>query len=134
MATDSIKTETAPYCGGEGIQKLIIDVTFSDDTTFTTADLEHKIEGFLLAIETNPGSTGPQANYDITLVDDEGLDVLQGAGANRSNDTTEMAAIVLGTYFHPVVTRDQALALTIANNNVASATVKIIIYYLGVKK
>jgi len=135
MASASIKTETPPTYLVQGLNKLEIDVTFSDDNSFTTADLDHKIEGFLIALETNPdGTTAPTASYDITLVDDEGLDVLQGAGADRHNTNTEMAAIALGTYFHPPVTRDQTLALTISGNSVASAKTKIIIYYLNVNK
>jgi len=38
---------------------------------------------------TNPGATAPSANYDITITDDDGVDILNGAGANRHTSNTE---------------------------------------------
>jgi hypothetical protein len=89
-----------------------------------------KIEGKLLALETNPGATAPTDNYDVTLVDDDGLDVLQGAGANRDTANTEMAAVLFAsTSVHPPVDEWQTLTLTIANNAVNSAGIVITIFY-----
>lgn len=122
-------TETPPTYCTVGINKLILDVTFDTDGSFTSTALTHKIDGFLLALETNPGSPAPTDNYDITLIDEEGLDVLQGNGVDRDTTNTEMVAIDLDGYFHPPVTRDQTLTLTISGNTINSATVRIIIYY-----
>jgi hypothetical protein len=127
-------TETPPTYSTVGINKLILDVTFDTNGSFTATELTHKINGYLLALETNPGSTAPTDNYDITLIDEEGLDVLQGAGTDRDTTNTEMAAIALDSYFHPPVTRDQSLTLTITGNTVDSATVRIIIYYEKVER
>lgn len=97
--------------------------------TFPNTALTQKIDGFLLAIETNPGATAPTDQYDITIEDEEGLDQLQGTGANRATATTEIASVVVGTYFHPPVTQDMTLTLKIANNSVNSALIKIILYW-----
>jgi hypothetical protein len=90
------------------------------------------ISGLLLAIETNPGGTAPTANYDVTLVDANGHDVLEGVGADRHTSNTEKAAIVFtGTSTHPPVAGDDALTLTFANQAVNSAIIEVVLYYLG---
>lgn len=48
--------------------------------------------GEVLALVTDPGATAPTDNYDITITDTDGYDVMQGAGANR--DTTNMETAV----------------------------------------
>lgn len=40
---------------------------------------------------TDPGATAPTDDYDITIVDAEGYDVMQGTGANRDTSNTETA-------------------------------------------
>jgi len=40
---------------------------------------------------------GPSANYDVTLLDEEGVDLLGGTGANRHTTNTETTYPLLGT-------------------------------------
>lgn len=47
--------------------------------------------GEVLALFTDPGATAPTDNYDITIPDTEGYDVMQGAGANRDTANNETA-------------------------------------------
>jgi hypothetical protein len=54
----------------------------------------HAYSGKLDLLVTDPGSTAPTDNYDITLTDDDGVDVLSNAGADRDTANTER---VLGT-------------------------------------
>lgn len=53
----------------------------------------HELRGmYLVKMVTDPdGTAAPTDDYDITLVDDDGLDVLGGAGANRDTANTEVA-------------------------------------------
>lgn len=90
-------------------------------------------EGRLLHLETNPGATAPTALYDITVEDQNAVDVLQGVGANRSATASERANIVYsGGIDHPVVDGSDALTLKIAGNAVNSAiTVIDLVYALG---
>jgi len=117
--------EPSPLVG-----KLIIDgVADAAAATFPTLVLP-AIDGHLVALITNPGATAPTALYDITLVDVEGADRLQGVGANRSATATEQVGIVYsGTSLHPPVAIGEQLTLTIANNSVNSAGIRIVIYY-----
>ena len=86
--------------------------------------------GRILALRTNPGATAPTDNYDITLVDDDGVDRLQGVGANRATATSQEAAVVYsGTAIHPPVAFDETLTLTLAGNSVNSAVTVVAIVY-----
>ncbi len=87
-------------------------------------------QGLLLALHTNPGATAPTANYDITLVDGDGLDRLQGVGANRHTTSSEQVPVVYtSTSVNPPVSIDEALTLTFANNVVNSAVIVGNLYY-----
>ncbi len=113
------------------IRKLVFDCTAdSGDGSFDDYTVTTKFEGRLLDLETNPGGTAPDDNYDITLEDGGGHDVLEGVGANRHTTTTQKVAIVYsGTGTHPTVDESDTLTLKIANNSVNSATTSIAIYY-----
>ena len=100
------------------------DATFPDDTELP------KFEGRLLDLVTNPGAVQPQANYDVTVEDQHGHDVLEGVGANRDTANTEKVAIVYsGTGTHPTVDEGDTLTLKLAGNNVNSAVTVVQIYY-----
>lgn len=88
------------------------------------------IEGRLFELTTNPGAVAPTDNYDITMTDAEGIDRLQGVGANRDTANTEVAIVVYsGSTIHPVVSRADVLTLSLANNLVHSATGRVILLY-----
>lgn len=115
----------------EAYERLVIDWT-ADDTT--PADPQTlvlpAINGELISLTTDPGSTAPTDNYDITIEDALGVDVLQGVGANRHESTTQQVYITVdGTETRPVVTQYDVLTLNIAGNAVVSATGRIILVY-----
>ena len=56
-------------------------------------------DGALVRMATNPGATAPTDNYDITLVDADGIDLLAGEGANRDTSTSEQV-FPTNTPFH----------------------------------
>ncbi|MGE0460904.1 MAG: hypothetical protein AB7Q16_06005 [Vicinamibacterales bacterium] len=116
------------------IRKVVFACTAdAANGSFPATAISVPIEGRLIQLITDPGATAPTDNYDITLVDGNGLDVLQGVGANRDTAVTEAAAIVFsGTSVHPVVDESDTLTLTIANNIVNSATLTVtLVYALG---
>jgi hypothetical protein len=88
--------------------------------------------GCVYAMETNPGSTAPTDDYDITLTDTDGVDLLGGQGANRDTATSEIVPAKIGSVFACAPTHE-AFTLNITNNSVNSATgtVKVYIYEDG---
>lgn len=128
MAGESTEiTQHQPY---GRIRRLIV-TWLSDDTTAATQTIGlSNIEGQLLTLTTVPNNS-PTSNYDITLLDDQSVDVLQGLGADRHTSSTEQVLLVYSsTQVHPYVTRDQNLTLTIANNAATSAGGDIILTYI----
>lgn len=81
--------------------------------------------GAIERLVTVPGAGGvqPTDNYDVVVNDDDGNDVLMGAGANRSNASTQQVlASSLG-----VVANDK---LTLAVTNAGNAKEGTVILYL----
>jgi hypothetical protein len=56
------------------IRKVMIDF-LTDDGTGSVAVTTRKIVGELIKIVTDPGSPAPDANWDVVLTDEEGVDL-----------------------------------------------------------
>lgn len=112
------------------VRRVIVDFV-ADAAAATVPDtVLPRFEGRIAELTTNPGSTAPTDNYDLTLIDDEGSDRLQGLGANRDTANTETVPIVYAaSTIHPPVALGETLTLKLANNAVNSATGRIIIVY-----
>lgn len=82
--------------------------------------------GIVLALVTIPAAAGdaPDDNYDITITDEEGYDVLQGAGADRDTANIETAEPAKTSVAHGKLTLNVAAAGS-ANQGTA------ILYILG---
>src|SRR3990167_1549817 len=116
-------TQTHERIGAIGVITITATADAADGTVPDT-DLTAKIGGKLLALETNPGATAPTANYDITIDDGDGIDVLQGVGANRHTTSSEKVAIVYsGTAIHPPVAVSDTLTFKVGGNSVNSAVI-----------
>lgn len=112
------------------VRKVVVDwVADASDGSVPNTTLP-RFEGRLLELTTNPGSTAPTDNYDLSLIDEEGADRLQGLGANRDTANTESVPIVYsGSTVHPPVGLWEDLSLRFANNSVNSATGRVILIY-----
>ena len=101
----------------------------SSDGSYPATTISTNIKGRLLQIVTDPdGDTAPQDNYDITISDSGGADMLLGVAANRDTANTEVA-IVESNGAHSVVAETASLTLNITNNNVNSAGIVIKLYW-----
>jgi hypothetical protein len=91
---------TVTYEDVDGDSVKVINVAWtSDDTAGTfTADTV-KISGTLLHAVTDPGATAPTADYDITITDPEGANVLANCFddlVDRHTSNTERVDFFLG--------------------------------------
>ena len=134
MSSDCVLTET--WWDDKGfaltVRKVTLDVTFATGGgVFISKALSHRMDGYLLRLVTNPSAvTAPQDDYDITLTDADGKDVLQSVGLNRDTANTEDVPIVFsGTTSHPVVSLADELTLAISGNNVPNAKTQIQIWW-----
>lgn len=71
------------------VKKLSLTWT-SDADGDVSGNASSVFSGEILKVTFVPGSGGDQPSdlYDVTLDDEEGVDLLQGLGANLSNSTT----------------------------------------------
>lgn len=126
----AVGTVTVTHVKVGNIRKVVCAVVASATDGSVPDTALPAFEGRLLAISTTPGVTNPTANYDITVVDQYGHDVLEGVGANRSASAAEKAQVVYsGTGTHPPVDDADTLTLKIANNSVNSALITVALYY-----
>lgn len=120
------------------IRKVIADWV-SDDTAGTASGTTRKIVGRLIKIQTDPGSAAPTDNWDVTITDSEGVDVLakcQNATAliNRDTANTEETYLYIlnadtspiGIAAFPVVCDTLTVSIANAGN---SKTGQVILYY-----
>ena len=124
-------------CFGTGdLCLLSMAWTAHTDGSFTATNVGathlKALEGYMLFLmRTNPGTTAPQAAYDITLTDAHG-DILGGMGANRSATATESVVPKIdGTNnLWGTAPWRTSLQLAITGNNVNSAVGVIEFWFL----
>ena len=103
--------------------------TTSAGGVFTSTATSKSINGFVVMVETNPDGTAvPTVDYDITLLNSGGADIMGGTLADRSNTATEMAMPLIGTIYTGIAVQG-GLTLTVSNaGNSKIGTVKIFYY------
>jgi hypothetical protein len=132
----SVSRSFAEYSKGsksKRVEKISVSWT-ADASNGSVPDTSIAMHGYIVKAVTNPGSTAPTSNYDITLgdPDDSALDVLGGALGNRHTSTTEQVYPLIagapGTVTAQPVFVSGTHTLAIANNSVNSATGAIHFY------
>lgn len=88
------------------------------------------IDGRIVQIVTDPGSTAPAASYDLTLEDEYGNDLAGGAIANRSATATEVVRPSDGS--NPIDRWTQGDAtLTFSNLTNADCNGDVFVFYVS---
>ncbi len=122
----SVCTVDSPQSNGFGQFSMLIQWTAnSTNGGFTQCSLGWPIDGTLLYVETDPGSTAPTNAYDITLTDELGLAMTV---SNCDNATTATVKPTVSGSAQQVPVWGNLL-LDIANNSVNSATGKIRLFW-----
>lgn len=70
-------------------RKKIVVAWTSDAAAGTVSQVIAECIGAIERVVTDPGTPAPTANYDITLLDENGIDVLQNLGQNRHTSNSE---------------------------------------------
>ena len=101
----------------------------SDASGDVDVDAIPMIQGEIQSVHYFPdaGGTQPSDNYDLTMADSFGVDILTGTGANLSQTTDTYAVPALSTYFK-VVIEAGSYDLVIANaGNAKGGIVEVVI-------
>lgn len=87
------------------------------DAVCADSDGNQVVHGYLVLAATNPGTTAPTDNYDITVEDSDGIDKFGGVLTNRDTANSEQDIPATGA------TRvDDVLTVKLSGNSVNSAT------------
>lgn len=79
-------TEEDDRLGGTHGKKPIACITYSftTDGSGDASEQSELLNGKVKRVVTNPDNTDtPDANWDLTITDEDGVDLLEGEGANR---------------------------------------------------
>lgn len=119
----------------DGIGRDMWKLTFtctgdSSDGSFPATDISATnmayLEGkYLVKVTTNPGTTAPTDNYDITITDANGVDIMGGTLANRDTSNSEEALPYIGGVAYGPTPIPGTLTLNITNNSVNSAGIVV---------
>lgn len=94
-------------------------------TTMTASELKNVHGYYLYQIVTNPGSTAPTDNWDVVVLNSDGVaDVLGSQCLNRDTANSETCYPV--NYYLV----DDALTVAISGNSVNSATATVKIFFV----
>lgn len=100
-----------------------------EDGTVPTLVISFPYDCELLSLFTDAVDSAT-AEYNITLVDANGFDRLQGVGADRhTTNAEEVAVFFASTSMHPTVRAGESLTLTLADNSDTSSSGVIIVRY-----
>lgn len=124
MAASSSTTQQARF-GDMNIFEMCW--TAHTDGTFTTTATA-MINGLVLGVTTDPESPAPTDDYDITLTDQYGIDIMGGYLANRDTANSEFAT-PQSAYFSHGMPVHGTLNVDISGNSQNGAKGRIIIYY-----
>ena len=117
--------------GSRTVKKLELDWLCDASGNVNGVDTE-AISGEILRVTFTPdgGGTAPTNLYDVTLDDEDGIDVLNGKGANLSNTTTTSIAPLYGdgTTTNRPVAVDGKLTLDVSNAGNAKGGI-VAVYY-----
>ncbi len=82
-------TGTGVYASYTGL--MVYSFGWTSDASGNVVATINDMDGTLVRAVTIPsdGATSPTANYDVTFSDSDGIDLLSGLGANRSQSTAE---------------------------------------------
>lgn len=99
------------------IRKVTWDWTsHTDGSVSGVGQTTQRYHGFLISLETDPdGTDAPTDNYDITLLNEQGTDVLCGAGADRDTANNELTMPLPNSSPNPVALNGTKLDLNVAN-------------------
>lgn len=122
-AAEQTVTQTT-YTVADGMYMIEVVVEADTSGVMSNTDTEN-IDGIVYMVETDPGTTAPTANYDMTLLNNNGIDIMGGNLANRSATLTQRAS-PLNYQAQPV---KGPLTLTMSNNSVVNAMFTVRIWF-----
>jgi hypothetical protein len=122
-------TQTRTNLSGD-LRVIEMSVTTASNGSLTATETNWDIDGILFMVETDPGTTSPTDEYDLTLTNEQNHDVMGGGLADRSETSTQWVFPQVSSS-NACVPVEGKLTLNLSNNSVNSATFVVRIYFFG---
>lgn len=129
FAAGSCTETVTPYKDGDWMITLTCTAD-SSNGSFPAISINNRgqtIDGYVYMVVTNPGTTAPTDDYDITITDADGIDIMGGTLLNRDTANSEEAIPKIGNVYGSRRVNG-ALTVNITNNSVNSAGIVIKIF------
>lgn len=108
------------------IHEFVMTADASDGSLASKAS-DKSIHGYITKVVTDPGSPAPTDDYDLTISDADGVDVMGGTLGNRDTANSEQALPLIGAGYGTVRV-DSVLTLAGSGNSVNSAVITVKVY------
>ena len=130
-AADLVENSITDYLGFS-----VHNLTLTMDSGGATAEaMSYAINGTIIAVDTNPGTTAPTDNYDMTITNTDGVDIMGGALANRDTANSERAyPLASAVVVEPPNTGILTINIASGSNTATDPTVVLKIYTTDEKK
>lgn len=93
-----------------------------------TSSSPYRVDGYVFLVKTSPGTPAPADNYNITLTDSDGIDVMGGELLLRDTANPEMAVPKIDSVYGEVLVHGY-ITHNITSQTDASATGVTRVYY-----
>jgi hypothetical protein len=122
------KDKTTKFYNERVVEYLITWTADSAAATVPATATDTAIVGYVFMAQTNPGTTAPTDDYDITLTDADGIDVFGGELLNRDEANSEQTVPKVGSSVYGSRFVNSVLTFNLSNNAVNSATGTVRVY------
>jgi len=121
-------TFTCPTSSRQGSVWKCTWTWLSDASGNVSANTKEAPYGRVIRFDTDPdaGGLAPDDNYDLSLLDTSGVDVLQGQGANRDTANVESVIFSVPIWHNGAGSGGRTLDITIANAGNANSGVLVV--------
>lgn len=129
MTSSAKTTYTAPlFQPGRNIGVAEIDWMAASGGAILPITTTDPIIGWIERIDTIPGAVHPTDAYDVTLSNEDGVDVAGGELANRSSAVAQMIMPKIGNAYGDVFV-NQKLTFAASGNSVTNAVGTVKFYF-----
>ena len=130
------ETDSAPPWGYGKLRMIKLAVVCDGAGALTAEDLAWDIDGWIIKVEVVAGGTAPDTDYNVTLIDDQGIDVIGAVLDGISGSValySRLPQVNTGTgstdVYGPALTAG-ALSFDVVDNTTADATLTVYVYYV----
>lgn len=131
VGTVTIARATRSIAGSPNVRVVTATITASSTDGSVPNTTIANVYGCLIKVITNPGSTAPTDNYDITLLDpdDSTVDAANSLLLNRDTATTEAVYPLTEAGGPRLYLQPGTYTLAVANNSVNSAGIVMKMFF-----